>query len=299
MARLVVSRLLLVLGRDHHGLAFGAHEDLVLGLLEIIHVHQAFAAARGEQGGLVDQVGEVGAGHARGAARQNVGPHVGRDRHLAHVHQQDLLPPPDVGQAHHHLAVETAGAQQGGVEHVGAVGGGDHDDADTCLETVHFNQQLVERLFALVVAAAKAGAALTADRIDFVDEDDARRTLLGLLEHVAHARGADADEHLDEVGTRNAEERHLGLTRDRTREQRLAGTGRAHHQHAARNASAQLLEFGRVLQEIHQFGDIFLGLVAAGHVGKGHRVGILVEQACAALAERKRAARGRPPASGA
>jgi len=37
-------------------------------------------------------------------------------------------------------------------------------------------------------------------RVDLVDEDDARRVLLGLAEEVAHARRADADEHLDELG---------------------------------------------------------------------------------------------------
>jgi hypothetical protein len=64
------------------------------------------------------------------------------------------------------------------------------------------------------VTAAEAGAAMTADRVDLVDEDDAGRVLLGLLEHVAHARGADADEHLDEVRTGDREERHLGLAGD-------------------------------------------------------------------------------------
>jgi hypothetical protein len=39
---------------------------------------------------------------------------------------------------------------------------------------------LVEGLFAFVVAAAEAGAALAADRVDLVDEDDAGRGLLGL-----------------------------------------------------------------------------------------------------------------------
>ena len=43
-------------------------------------------------------------------------------------------------------------------------------------------------------------AAVATDRVDFVDEDDARRVLLGLVEHVAHAAGADTDEHLDEIG---------------------------------------------------------------------------------------------------
>ena len=108
------------------------------------------------------------------------------------------------GRPHHDLAVEAARTQQRRVEHVGTVGRGDDDHALAALETVHLDQQLVERLLALVVTAAQAGAAMAADRVDFVDEDDAGRVLLGLLEHVAHAAGADADEHLDEVGTGDA-----------------------------------------------------------------------------------------------
>ena len=69
------------------------------------------------------------------------------------------------------------------------------------LEPVHLDQQLVQRLLALVVAAAEARAALATDRVDLVDEDDAGAVLLGLLEQVTHPGGADADEHLDEVGT--------------------------------------------------------------------------------------------------
>jgi hypothetical protein len=130
------------------------------------------------------------------------------------------------------------------------------------LEAVHLDQQLVERLLALVVAAAEAGAALAADRVDLVDEDDARRVLLGLLEHVAHARRAHADEHLDEVGAGDREERHLGLAGDGLGEQRLAGAGRADHQHAARDAAAELLELGGVAQELDQLDHLLLGLVA-------------------------------------
>ena len=46
------------------------------------------------------------------------------------------------------------------------------------VEAVHLDQQLVERLLALLVAAADPSAALAADRVDLVDEDDAGRVLL-------------------------------------------------------------------------------------------------------------------------
>src|SRR5207248_8447675 len=66
------------------------------------------------------------------------------------------------------------------------------------VEAVHLDQDLVERLLALVVAAADPDAAAPPDRVDLVDEDDAGRLLARLGEQVADAAGADADEHLDE-----------------------------------------------------------------------------------------------------
>ena len=157
-------------------------------------------------------------------------------------------------------------------------------------EAVHLDQQLVERLLALVVAAAEAGAAMAADRVDFVDEDDARRVLLRLLEHVAHAARADADEHLDEVGARDGEERNVGLAGDRAREQRLAGAGRTDQQHAARNAAAESLELARVAQELDDLLQVELGLVDAGDVLERHAAMRLGQQLGAALAKAERLA---------
>jgi hypothetical protein len=136
------------------------------------------------------------------------------------------------------------------------------------LEAVHLDEQLVERLLALVIAAAETGAAMTADRIDFVDEDDARRILLGLFEHVAHTARANADEHLDEVRTGNGEERHIGFARNRARQKGLTRSGRSDQQHAARNLAAQTLELLRIAQKLDDLFQILLGLVDAGDVGE-------------------------------
>ena len=290
MACFVVRRVLALVLRHDDGAALRAHDDLVLGALEIVHVDEALVAARGEERRFVHEVREIGARKAGRAARKDVGPHVRRDRHFAHVHLQDLLAPADVGQRHDHLPVEPARTQQRRIEHVGTVGRRDHDHARIRFETVHFDEQLVERLLALVVAAAQARAALAADGVDLVDEHDARRVLLRLLEHVAHARRADADEHLDEVGARDAEERHFRFAGDRAREQRLARSRIADHQYAARNAPAELLEFRRIAQELDELGDFFLRFLAAGNVGERDRVIRFVEHARAALAEREGAA---------
>src|SRR5471030_2539395 len=49
----------------------------------------------------------------------------------------------------------------------GPIGGGDDDNARVALEAVHFDQQLIERLLALVVPTAEPRAALAADGVDF------------------------------------------------------------------------------------------------------------------------------------
>ena len=97
--------------------------------------------------------------------------------------------------------------------------------------------------------------------------------LLGLLEHVTDTCSTHADEHLDEVRTGDREERYLCLSGNRLRQQGLAGTRRADHQHALGNTATEFLELGRVAQELDQFEHFLLGLVATGDIGKGDRIG--------------------------
>ena len=192
----------LLLGAEHQALAAGAHHDAVAGVLEVDPLDLLAAAAHGEQRGLVDEVGEVGAAHAGRGLGHDLEVDVGAHPLVAAVHLEDRQALLVLGQRHDDRAVEAAGAQQRRVEDVGAVGGRDDDDALAGLEAVHLGEHLVERLLALVVAAAEAGAALAADRVDLVDEDDGPAHLAGLLEQVADTAGADADEHLHEVASR-------------------------------------------------------------------------------------------------
>ncbi len=269
VARLVVGGDALFLVAQDEAAALLAHQHLVLGVLEVAHVHGVLAHLGGLQGGLVDQVLQVRAREAGRALGDDVQFHAGGQGRAAGVHFKDALAAAHVGGGHHHLAVEAAGTQQGRVQHVGAVGGGDEDDALVGLEAVHFHQQLVQGLFALVVAAAKASATLAAHGVDFVDEDETGRVLLALHEQVAHARCAHAHEHFHEVGTGNGEERHARLAGNRTGKQGLAGAGRADQQHALGNAPAKAGELARVGQEFHHFAQLFLGLVHARHVLEG------------------------------
>src|SRR6266566_5256598 len=81
------------------------------------------------------------------------------------------------------------------MEVIGAVGRGDDDDVGVGIEAVHLDEDLVQRLLALVVRTTQARAALPTNGVDLVDENDAGAVALGLVEQVAYAAGAYADEH--------------------------------------------------------------------------------------------------------
>ena len=177
--------------------------------------------------------------------------------------------PGQVGLGHHDLPVEPARAQQRRVQDVGPVGRRDDDHAALDVEPVQLDQQLVQGLLALVVAAAEAGAAVPADRVDLVHEHDGGRVRLGLLEQVAHPGGADADEHLHEVRAGDGVERHARLAGHGAGQQRLAGARRPVQQHALGDLGPDGLELGRALQELLDLLEFLDGLVRAGHVGEG------------------------------
>ena len=240
-------------------------------IVEVGHRDGVGAAARRQQRSFVDEIGQIGAGESGRQGRDRLGIYAGRKLHLRHVHFQNCAASLLVGAIDQHLAVEAAGAQQRRIEDFGPVGGGENDEARTRIETVEFDQELVERLLLLVVPPGKRpDAAGAAQRIQLVNEDDGGRSLVSLLKQVAHPRSSDANEHLDEFRARYRVERHLGLARDGLGQQGLAGAGRADQQHAFRHASTEPSVIRRALEEVDDLAQFVLGFVDACDVGKCH-----------------------------
>ena len=113
-----------------------------------------------------------------------------------------------------HAAVKATGAQKCRVKNIGAVGCGDDNDIRIGIETVHFDQHLIQGLLAFIVRTAETCSALTTYGINFIHENDTGRMSLGLIEQIAHAARAHAHEHFNEFRTGNGEEGHARFTRD-------------------------------------------------------------------------------------
>ncbi len=122
------------------------------------------------------------------------------------------------GARHDHLTVEPARSEQRRIEDIGAVGGGNQNDAFIGFESVHLHQELVQGLFAFVMTATQSGPAMAADGVDFIDKDDARRVFLALHKQIAYARSAHAHEHLHKVGAADGEKGNPGFAGDGPRQ---------------------------------------------------------------------------------
>ena len=271
VARLVVGGAHAV-GVGHHHLPLGPEQDFLDRVGEVALLHLRVFAAGGEERGLVDQQGDVGAGRAGDRRRDPLQVDVIGQGHAAGVDLEDRDPAVPIRRVDRDAAVETARPQQRLVEDLGTVGRAEHDHVGAGLEAVHLGEDLVERLLALVVPAREPGdVARTrpSDRVELVDEDDRRGGLFGLFEEIADARGADADDRLDELRGRDVEVGGVGLARDGAREQRLAGSRRPVQQHAVRDARPELRVAVRVFEEVDDLFQLLLGLVDPGDVLEG------------------------------
>jgi hypothetical protein len=208
---------------------------------------------------------QLGPGEARRRARDRRNVHARLERDGLGVEREDGGAALDVGQRHLHDRVEAARPHERAVEDLGEVGRSDHNDAFVLVEAVQLDEELVERhLHGLLVLRV----AVRADRVDLVDEDDARRARLGRGEEVAHAPRADAYEDLLKLRAGHVEERHARLARDRAREEGLARAGRAGQHHALGQLAAQPREVLGRAQVLDDLLELGLDLVDADDVRK-------------------------------
>ena len=240
MAGLVVGRALALLRRQRDP-PLGAEDDLLERVREVAELDAVVLAPRRRQRRLVDEVAQVGADHAgrrrrrwrRGRRRRPAAPSAcGPARILRAAVLSGGL-------------TSTRRSKRPGRSSAESRTSGRFVAARTMTPSVPVKPSISVRIWLSVCSRSSwppselDAAALAADGVELVDEDDRRGGLLGLVEQVAHAGGADADDHLDELRRREREERHLGLAGDRARQQRLAGARRAGQQDALGDRRAE------------------------------------------------------------
>src|SRR5262249_38653970 len=123
---------------------------------------------------------------------------------------QDLLTAIQIGPIYQHLTIKTARTEESRIQNFRAIRGRQNADALARIETVHLDEQLIERLLTFVVPSHKrCGTARLAQSVEFIDEHDTGSHGLCLGEEVPHTRCPYPHNHLDELRAAYREERHL------------------------------------------------------------------------------------------
>ena len=232
------------------------------------------AAAGGEQRRLVDEVREIGADHARRRRGDPPEVDVGAERHAARVHLEDRLAAVPVGRLHGDAAVEAAraAAAPGRARRAGS------SPRSRSRRSTESKPSISVRIWFSVCSRSSLPPLKPATpevRERPIASSSSMKTIAGAAsfaccEQVADARGADADDRLDELGRGHREERRVRLAGDRAGEQRLAGAGRPGEQHAVRDPRAERHVLLGVAEEVDDLGQLLLGLVDPGDVGERH-----------------------------
>ena len=285
MAGLMIGGQALCLVAHLAALLLRAHLDLENRFVNIFHGDETMLSANSEKRRFVHQVFEIRTGKSGCALCNGVKIHIIAELLVSGMDLQDRLSASDVRQADIDLAVKTSGTEQRVIQDIRTVGRRHDDHALVVAEAVHFDQQLVQSLLALIMSAAETASSLAADRVDLIDKDDRGCGFLCLFKQVPDTAGADADIKLDKIGTGDGKELHAGFSGNRLCQQGFTGSRRAYQQNPFGNSCAHGRIGLRILQELHNLCQFFLFLIAACDIGKGFLILLIAPKAGSCLAE--------------
>jgi len=210
MAGLMIGNGLFLLGSNDFVLFFKPANNPVHGIEEVFLGHRLFLLTGCDQGRLVADVGNVGPRKTRGLARQKLQVEGLSGLYRTQVHLEYFLPFTDIRQVYVDLPVEPASTHQGLIQDIGAVGCSQNYNIGVGTKTVHLRQQLVERIFPLIVRTGKiVFSPGPAYGIYLVYKDYGRRFVLGLLKEVTYPGGTHPYKHFNKIRSGKGEERNL------------------------------------------------------------------------------------------
>ena len=163
------------------------------------------------------------------------------------------------------VAIEATRAQERRIDEVHPVRRRDDRDVVELLEPVHLGEDLGND--ALGDLGVLGTAADRCDRIDFVEEDDARRRSLRFPERFPDHPLRFTDPLAHELGTADRDEVRLGFRGDCLREECFSGPGRAKDQDSPRRAGVEVGEhFVHPQGPLDRFTQFLFRLVEAADV---------------------------------
>ncbi|CDC62533.1 unknown [Clostridium sp. CAG:448] len=200
MTGFVISGIALFAFLHRAGFLLRSGNDLDKGILNVCHADQTLFTSGGKQGCLIQQVCKIRTGEACGGTRHLAQIDVRFQRFVACMNLQNIFTSPQIRYIDRDLTVKTSRTKERRIQNIRTVGCSHDNDAIVRAETVHFDKQLVQRLFTFIVTAAKTCASVSAYRIDFINEDDGSGGFPCGFKQITDTGRTDTDIHFHKVG---------------------------------------------------------------------------------------------------
>src|SRR5262245_21626362 len=123
--------------RHNPALFFGPRHDAVNGLVKFVHSDGVLAVASGEEGRLIDHIGQIRPYHAGRTRRDDLQIDICSQTHFLRMESEDVQTPLEIRPANHYLAIKTAGAEQRRVQDLRTVGGAEDNHTLTWIKAIH------------------------------------------------------------------------------------------------------------------------------------------------------------------
>ncbi len=196
---LVISRDLLIFFGDDPAFLFHTQGKLIFCFFKIYHGERILVLICRNQRRFVHEIGEVRPTESGSSARDDFQMDILTERHLRRMNFENLRASFDIRQINRHLTIETPRTQESGIQYIRPICSRDDDHSLVRLKSVHLHQELIQRLFTLVMSTAETRPAMASNRINLIYKGDARRTLFSLRKEVSNSRRTHSHKHLYEV----------------------------------------------------------------------------------------------------
>ncbi len=122
------------------------------------------------------------------------------------------------------------------------------------------------------MSAAKAGTAMTSNRINFINKYYTGCIFFALGKHVTNTGGTNSDKHLNEIGSGNTEKRNIGFSCYCLCKQRFTCTRSPYKQNTGGNTTSKCGKFTGIFQKVDYLFEFCFSFINSRNIGKGDLV---------------------------
>ena len=138
---------------DNTALTFRSHDNAFSSFFHFRHIDFLFVFTSSHQSSFVYQVAQVSTGKTRSALSNDFQFYIISNGFAFNMNFQDFSTTFNIRTVYYDLTVKATRTQQCRVQDIRTVSSSNHNDAFVSTEAIHFNQQLVQGLFAFIMTA--------------------------------------------------------------------------------------------------------------------------------------------------